>query len=244
MSRSMYYYAHKKDDNAIISKLMGLAERYPTRGFQTYYGKIRLEGIVWNRKRVLRVYRNINLKLRTKRKRRIPSRIKEKLQVPGSINDTWSIDFMSDSLANGRRFRVLNVIDDYNRESLINEAFYSIPGVRLVQQLKELITSRSKPKRIRTDNGPEFLSKVFTDFCAENGIELQYIQPGKPAQNAYIERLNRTFREDVLDAYLFGSITEVNAIAYEWQIEYNSNHPHKALNGLSPWLYAKEALVS
>ncbi|WP_164112373.1 MULTISPECIES: integrase core domain-containing protein [Sphingobacterium] len=151
---------------------------------------------------------------------------------------------MSDSLANGRRFRVLNVMDDYNRESLINEAFYSIPGVRLVQQLKELITSRSKPKRIRTDNGPEFLSKVFTNFCAENGIELQYIQPGKPAQNAYIERLNRTFREDVLDAYLFGSITEVNAIAYEWQIEYNSNHPHKALNGLSPWLYAKEALVS
>ncbi|WP_164123090.1 integrase core domain-containing protein [Sphingobacterium sp. xlx-130] len=151
---------------------------------------------------------------------------------------------MSDSLANGRRFRVLNVMDDYNRESLINEAFYSIPGVRQVQQLKELITSRSKPKRIRTDNGPEFLSKVFTNFCAENGIELHYIQPGKPAQNAYIERLNRTFREDVLDAYLFGSITEVNAIAYEWQIEYNSNHPHKALNGLSPWLYAKEALVS
>ncbi|MGJ1432064.1 integrase core domain-containing protein [Sphingobacterium spiritivorum] len=87
-------------------------------------------------------------------------------------------------------------------------------------------------------------SKVFTDFCAENGIVLQYIQPGKPAQNAYIERLNRTFREDVLDAYLFGSLTEVNAIAYEWQVDYNQNHPHTALNGLSPWLYAKESLVS
>lgn len=244
MSRSMYYYAHKKDDTVVISKLMDLSIRYPTRGFETYYGKIRLEGLVWNRKRVLRVYRNINLKLRVKRKRRLPSRIKEKLIVPGAVNQTWSIDFMSDSLANGRRFRVLNVIDDYNRESLINEAFYSIPGVRLVQKLKELLMFRPKPKRIRTDNGPEFLSKVFTDFCLAYEIELQYIQPGKPAQNAYIERLNRTFREDVLDAYLFGSIVEVNATAYEWQVDYNSNHPHKSLNGLSPWLYAKETLVS
>ncbi|MBP1165281.1 transposase InsO family protein [Chryseobacterium sp. PvR013] len=164
MSRSMYYYGYKKDDQAIISKLLDLAERYPTRGFETYYGKIRLEGLLWNRKRVLRVYRNINLKLRVKRKRRIPNRIKEKLSVPGRVNETWSIDFMSDALSNGMRFRVLNIIDDYNRESLINEAFYSIPGGRLVQRLKELITYRPKPKRIRTDNGPEFLSKVFVDF--------------------------------------------------------------------------------
>lgn len=244
MSRSMYYYDHKKDDQIVISKLMDMASRYPTRGFQTYFGKIRLEGLLWNRKRVLRVYRNIKLKLRVKRKRRIPSRIKEKLTVPGTVNETWSIDFMSDSLANGRRFRVLNVIDDYNRESLINEAFYSIPGVRLVQKLKELLLFRPKPKRIRTDNGPEFLSKVFIEFCHDKRIELQYIQPGKPAQNAYIERLNRTFREDVLDAYLFNSLTEVNALAYEWQIDYNSNHPHKSLNGLSPWLYAKNPVVS
>ncbi|MGJ1432065.1 DDE-type integrase/transposase/recombinase [Sphingobacterium spiritivorum] len=119
---------------------------------------------MWNRKIVLRVYQNINLKLRTKRKRRIPSRIKEKLIVPGSVNDTWPIDFMSDSLANGRRFRVLNVIDDYNCESLINEAFYSIPGNRLVQKLKELIMYRSKPKRIRTDNGPEFFPRSSPTF--------------------------------------------------------------------------------
>jgi len=191
-------------------------------------------------KNVLRVYRNINLKLRANRKRRIPSRIKKTLTVPNTINETWSIDFMSDALSNGRRFRVLNVIDDYNRESLINEAFYSIPGIRLVQRLKELIAHRRKPKRIRTDNGPEFLSKIFVDFYKDNDVELQYIQRGKPAQNAYIERLNRTFREDVLDAYLFGSLIEVNAIAYEWQVDYNSNHPHKSLNGLSPWLYAKE----
>lgn len=123
MSRSMYYYSHKKDNAIIINKLMDLASRYPTRVFETYYGKIRLEGLIWNRKRVLRVYRNINLKLRVKRKRRLPARIKEKLLVPGAVNETWSIDFMSDSLANGRRFRVINIIDDYNRESLLNEAY-------------------------------------------------------------------------------------------------------------------------
>ena len=179
-----------------------------------------------------------------KRKRRLPARIKERLSVPGGVNDTSSIDFMSDTLANGRRFRVINIIDDYNRESLLNEAYYSIPATRLVQKIKDALLHKAKPKRIRTDNGPEFIAKVFKDFCEEQEIEIQYIQPGKPAQNAYIEPFNRTFREDVLDTYLFESINHVNTLAYEWQIDYNSNHPHKALNGLSPWLFANEALVS
>lgn len=188
---------------------MNLSSKYPTRGFDTYFGKIRMEGFLWNRKRVLRIYSNINLKLRVKRKRRLPASIKERLFAPGAVNHTWSIDFMSDSLANGRRFRVINIIDDFNREALLNEAYYSIPATRLVQKIKEVLLHRAKPKRIRTDNGPEFISK-------EQEIEIQYIQPGKPAQNAYIERFNRTFREDVLDAYLFESINHVNALAYEW----------------------------
>ena len=104
---------------------------------------------------------------------------------------------------------------DHNREALINEAYYSIPAKRLVESLKKLIIFRSKPKRIRTDNGPEFISKIFVNFCQEQGIELQYIQPGKPAQNAYIERLNRTFREDIIDAYLFQNIQEVNTLAFD-----------------------------
>ena len=175
--------------------------------------------------------------MRRKRKRRLPSRIKEALIVPNKLNETWSIDFMSDTLENGRKFRILNVIDDFYREALINEAYYSIPAERLVNSLKQLLQYRSKPKRIRTDNGSEFLSKKFVAFCNEQEIELSFIQPGKPAQNAYIERLNRSFREDVLDAYLFKSIHEVNALAFEWQIEYNKNHPHKSLNGQSPWLF-------
>lgn len=221
----------------MIEKLSELSEKYPTRGFDTYYGKIRLEGLDWNRKRVLRIYRKLNLKLRRKRKRRLPSRVKEPLVTPVLLNDTWSVDFMSDSLENGRRFRVLNIIDDCNREALLNEASYSIPAERLVDALKRLFSYREKPKRIRVDNGPEFLSKVFTGFCSQHKIELCYIQPGKPTQNAYIERFNRTFREDVLDAYLFNSVQEVNSMAYQWQIDYNANHPHKALAGQSPWLF-------
>jgi len=144
MSRSMYYYTHKKDDQIVIDKLTDLSPRYPTRGFETYFGKIRMEGILWNSKSVLRVYRNINLKLRVKRKRRLPTRIKERLFVPGAANDTWLIDFMSDSLANGRRFQVINIIDDYNREALLNEAYYSIPATRLVQKNKRSITSSNQ----------------------------------------------------------------------------------------------------
>jgi len=240
----MYYYTSKKDDEEIIRKLSELSEKHPTRGFDTYYGKIRLEGILWNRKRVLRVYRMLNLKMRRKRKRRIPSRTKEKLEVPALLNHTWSIDFMSDTLESGRRFRVLNILDDYNRESLLNEASYSIPADRLVDALKRLFVQREKPKRIRTDNGPEFISKVFVSFCKLHSIEICYIQPGKPTQNAYIERFNRTFREDVLDAYLFGTIQEVNGKAYEWQIEYNASHPHQALNGQSPWLFMNTKMSS
>ena len=239
----MFYYSSRKNDEVVIEKLNELSERYPTRSFETYYGKIRLAGLTWNRKRVLRIYRNMNLKMRRKRKRRIPSRIKEALIVPNHLNETWSIDFMSDALENGRRFRILNVMDDFNREALINEAYYSIPAERLVNSLKQLIQYRNKPKRIRTDNGPEFLSKRFVEFCTEQQIELCYIQPGKPAQNAYVERFNRTFREDVLDAYLFKSIQEVNALAFEWQVEYNKNHPHKSLNGQSPWLFTGQTLV-
>lgn len=244
MTRSMYYYSSIRNDEAVIEKLNELSEKYPTRGFETYYGKIRLAGLNWNRKRVLRIYRMLNLKMRRKRKRRLPSRIKETLVVPNKLNETWSIDFMSDTLENGRKFRVLNVIDDFNREALINEAYYSIPAERLVNSLKQLLQYRSKPKKIRTDNGPEFLSKKFVDFCNDQQIELCYIQPGKPAQNAYIERLNRTFREDVLDAYLFKSLQEVNALAFDWQLEYNKNHPHKSLKGQSPWLFMGQTLLN
>lgn len=234
LQRSLWYYKAHKDDEEVISKLQSLAERYPTRGFDDYYGKIRNEGIVWNRKRVLRVYRSIRLSLRRKHKRRLPSRVKEPLQVPLLPNKSYSMDFMSDALTSGRKLRVLKVMDDCTRESLAAYADYSIPSEQVVEVLNQIIHERGKPEQIRVDNGPEFRSKVFTSWCDGNSIVIKYIQPGKPMQNGFIERLNRTFREDVLDAYLFDTLEEVRVLSDEWQYHYNNYHPHKSLNRKTP----------
>ena len=137
LSRSMWYYKSQRDDEEVITKLDELADRYPTRGFDQYYKHIRSEGLIWNRKRVLRVYRLMKLHLRRKRKkRRIPARVKAPLRVPQAMNRTWSMDFMSDSLESGRRFRVLNVIDDHNRGALVVEPGFSLPAERVVEHLR------------------------------------------------------------------------------------------------------------
>jgi putative transposase len=218
----------------VVLKLQQYAELYPTRGFDEYFGKIRNEGLVWNRKRVLRVYRSLEMKLRRKCKKRLPARVKEPLDQPLRINDTWSLDFMSDALTNGRRIRIFKAIDDGSRESLVAFADYSICAEKVVMQLEQIAEERGLPRQIRVDNGPEFLSKAFVLWCSKNNIIIKYIQPGKPMQNAYIERLNRLFREDVLNAYLFDSLEEVRILADKWVSEYNQLHPHKSLNGRTP----------
>jgi len=235
----MWYYRSKRDDGEVIAKLDELADRYPTRGQDQYYKQIRAEGLKWNHKRVRRVYRLMNLNKRRKRKkRRLPSRIKVPLQVPEQMNTIWSMDFMSDSLENGRRFRVLNVIDDHNRGALVVEPGFSLPAERVVEHLERAIELNGCPKAIRVDNGPEFLSAVFQDYCESNHITIKYIQPGRPMQNGYIERFNRTFREDVLDAWLFSGIREASEKFDEWKQRYNNEHLHGSLGNMSPNQYA------
>ena len=218
----------------MILKLQQYAELYPTRGFDDYFGKIRNEGLVWNRKRVLRVYRSLQMKLRRKHKKRLPARVKEPLAEPLQINHTWSLDFMSDSLTSGRRIRIFKAMDDGSRESLAAHADYSISAEKVIMILNRVAKQRGLPKQIRTDNGPEFISKTFIGWCNQNNILIKFIQPGKPMQNAYIERLNRLFREDVLNAYLFDSMEQVRILADKWMDEYNNLHPHKSLNGKTP----------
>jgi putative transposase len=218
----------------VVVKLQQYAELYPTRGFDEYFGKIRNEGLVWNRKRVLRVYRSLQMKLRRKCKKRLPARVKEPLDQPLKINDTWSLDFMSDALTNGRRIRIFKAMDDGSRESLAAFADYSICAEKVVMLLEQIARERGLPGQIRVDNGPEFLSKAFVQWCSQNNINIRYIQPGKPMQNAYIERLNRLFREDVLNAYMFDSLEQVRILADKWVSEYNQLHPHKSLNGRTP----------
>ena len=223
-----------KDDSVTEDKLNELAERYPRRGMEHYYGKIRMQGLIWNRKRVRRVYNKMGLKLRRKRRKRINRPYKEGLAQPIFPNVTWSMDFMSDGLEDGRKIRTLNIIDDYNRECLAIEIGISICSQRVTRVLDWVIELKGKPERIRTDNGPEFTSAHYMDWCEENGIEPVHIQPGKPNQNGYVERFNRTFREDVLDAYIFESISQMQMKADLWRQDYNIGHPHKALWRMSP----------
>lgn len=173
-----------------------------------------------------------------KRKRkRIPSRIKEPLVLPEKPNDTWSMDFMHDTLMNGRKFRVLNIIDDYNREALRIEAFYSIGSNLVVRILDRLALERGVPKAIRVDNGPEFISSALTEWCMDKGIRLIYIQPGKPTQNSFVERFNRSFRGDVLDANLFETLSQARVAIDEFMDDYNHERPHESLGDLSPVNY-------
>jgi len=176
--------------------------------------------------------------LKRKPKKRLPARIVQTLAVPEQRNQTWSLDFMSDALSNGRTLRTLNVIDDYNREALWIEVDTSLPAERVVRVLEQLWEWRGSPTRIRMDNGPELISQRLESWAKEKNIELLHIQPGKPAQNAYIERFNRTYREEVLDAYLFDNLQEARYITERWLEEYNSIRPHEALQGLPPRQFA------
>jgi putative transposase len=178
------------------------------------------------------------LHLKRKPKKRLPARIAQALVVPGQANQTWSLDFMSDALSNGRAFRTLHVIDDFNREALWIEVHTSLPAERVVRVLETLLLERTAPRSIRMDNGPELISQRLASWAKEKHIELLHIQPGKPAQNAYIERFNRTYREDVLDAYLFDDLEEVRNITERWLEDYNTIRPHEALPGVSPRHFA------
>ena len=232
--RSTLRRKRTKDDSETESKLLELAGKYSTRGMDYYYGKIRMQGLAWNRKRVRRVYNKLNLKLRRKHKKRINRPYSEALVQPLFSNVTWSMDFMSDSLEDGRKVRVFNVIDDYNRECLGIEVGVSISSDRVIRILEWIIELKGKPESIRTDNGPEFTSDNYKSWCKKMKITPIHIQPGKPKQNAYIERFNRTYREDVLDAYIFENINQLQIKSDLWKEEYNIGHPHQSLQRMSP----------
>jgi len=182
----------------------------------------------------------MKLNIRRRAKRRLPARIREALFIPEGPNEVWSIDFMSDALVDGRKFRVLNIIDDFNRESLAIEIDTSLPARRLIRVLEKIVARRGKPRCIRTDNGPEFISHLLQEWCESNGVKPVYIQPGNPTQNAFIERKNGTMRRGLLNAYLFYSLTEVRMMAEEWQLDYNTERPHKSLGYLSPVKFAEQ----
>lgn len=239
LSRSAFrYHGLPSEDEPIEQELYRLAEAHPRWGCAKMIDYLRNQGHPWNHKRIRRIYLALGLNLRRKPKKRLPARTAQALAVPEQSNQSWSLDFMSDSLSNGRAFRTLNILDDFNREALWIEVDTSLPAERVTRVLENLIDWRGKPQSIRMDNGPELISRRLENWAKERQIELLHIQPGKPAQNAYIERFNRTYREDILDAYLFGNLEEVRFLTEKWLEDYNSIRPHEALQGLSPRQFA------
>ena len=230
----MYYYKSQKDDTDVIEVLQDLAFKHPTYGFRKLYAYIRRSGKQWNHKRIYRVYKLLKLNRKRKGKRRLPSRVKQPLVKQEQINQSWSMDFMSDSMVGGRRFRTFNLIDDCTREVLAIEIDTSLSSKRIIRTLERVILDRGKPNIIRTDNGPEFTSKDLELWARDHEIKIQFIQPGRPMQNGYIERFNRIYRESILDAYLFFELDQVRTLTEEWMDEYNLRRPHESLGNLTP----------
>lgn len=230
------YQAKHADENAAIAdRLVRLTTAYRTRGFGLCYLHLRnVRQFDWNHKRVYRIYRLLELNLRIEPKKRLMRAVPEPLAMPDAINQTWSIDFMHDQLRDGRTFRLFNVIDDFNREGLIIEADLSPPAERVVRALDQHITWRGRPQRIRCDNGPEFIGHVMHAWAKQRHIRFDFIQPGEPQQNAYVERYNRTVRHDWLSQWLFESIEEVQESATRWLWTYNNDRPNTALGGITP----------
>lgn len=245
LSRTVFGYEPKTktEDLLIKQELLALVEENRTHGFWKLYPRLRKAGFGWNNKRVYRVYCELKLNLRKRAKKRLPSREKLPLVQPEQTNTCWSLDYMSDALIHGRRFRTMNVIDDCNREGLGIRAGFSLPAERVTEFLDEIAARRGYPCELRVDNGPENISSVMSNWAFNNNVTIKFIQPGKPAQNGYIERFNRTYREEVLNMNLFYDIEHVQAITDDWLIKYNGERPHESLGNLTPWEYSEKLNV-
>jgi len=217
--------------------LQAVAERYPRYDFPKLFQVLRRQGHPWNHKRIHRIYCLLKLNFRRKGKQRLPVRNPSPLATPEALNQSWSVDFMHDALVCGRRFRTFNVVDDFNREALSIEIDLNLPALRVVRVLDRVAASRGYPVMLRMDNGPKFISLALAEWAEKHAVKLEFIQPGKPTQNAFIERFNRTYSTEILDFYLFRTLNEVREITERWVSEYNCERPHESLNNMTPEEY-------
>ena len=236
ISETCYRYERKFDDeNAEIADwLVRLTVNRKTWGFGLCFLYLRnVKGYEWNQKRVYRIYCELELNLRIRPRKRLKRPKPDELAVPEAPNHTWSMDFMQDQLADGRKFRTLNVLDDFNREGLGIEVDFSLPAVRVVRSLNQIIEWRGAPQI--------FVSGLLKVWVETHGIHIEYIQPGKPQQNAYIERYNRTVRHEWLDQNILETIQEAQDQATKWLWTYNNDRPNMAIGGITPAMKLKTA---
>ncbi len=223
---------------AVVGRLKELASENRRYGYLRLHAMLRREGLVANRKRTYRLYTGEGLQVRTKKRRKLPRRDRIAPQAPERPMQRWSLDFVSDQLADCRRFRVLNIVDDHSRFCPGQIVDVSISGARVARHLDDLALLHGLPEEIVLDNGPEGTSRAMFDWSERTGVRLRFIEPGKPVQNAYVESFNGRLRDECLNEHLFVNLKEARQIIEEWRIDYNTNRPHSSLNGLTPTEFA------
>lgn len=242
VSRSGYRYKRimPARDRALRAALKRLAGKHPSYGCPMLHALLKAEGLVVNMKRTHRLYKEEGLQRRVKKGRKV-RRARQPMALPARVNERWSMDFVHDRVADGRRFRVFNVIDDYSRECLAQVAAVSITGRRVARCLDELLASRGRPAAIVCDNGAEFTCKAMHFWSRDNQVALNFIQPGKPTQNAFVESFNGKFRESCLNLHWFRSLDEARRLIGEWRQDYNAVRPHSSLGYQPPCVFARQA---
>ena len=241
ISRTGFRYRPKKtNDDPLRQRLKALASQYPRYGYLLLHNLLRQEGLVVNKKRTYRLYTAESLQVRTKKRKKL-NRPRLVMDMPTTVNQRWSMDFVADQLSYGRRFRILNIVDDYSRELLGQLTAFSITGLQVSRFLSQIIEQRGKPRAITCDNGTEFTSKAMFFWSREARIKLNFIQPGKPTQNAFVESLNGKFRDSCLNQHWFRSLEEARDIIGSWREHYNNERPHSSLNYLTPVAFVKKA---
>jgi len=241
ISRTGFAYKPKPaNDTRLRARLVELATQYPRYGYLMLHSLLKAEGLVHNKKRTYRLYTELELQVRTKKRKKL-TRDRQPMSSPVAANVRWSMDFVSDQLSNGRRFRTLNIVDDYSREMVGQLTDFSITGSQVARYLNQLSETRGLPDSITCDNGTEFTSKAMFFWQKETGVKLGFIQPGKPTQNAFVESLNGKFRNECLNQHWFRDIEEARNQIDEWRHHYNNERPHSALNYMSPVAFAAKA---
>jgi len=242
VSRSVVEYRPRRsDDRALREQICHWAREKPRYEYRRIHVLLRREGYAVNRTRVYRIYREERLTVRRKKRKQVAAAPRVALPVPNRPNERWSMDFMADTLADGRSFRTFNIVDDCTRECLAIETGRSIPGSRVVRVLERLRLQRGLPRAIVMDNGPEFTSRVLDQWAYHSGVELHFIQPGKPVQNAFVESFNGKFRDECLNLNWFVSLADAVTRIEAWRQDYNSHRPHSSLGDLTPEEFARRA---
>jgi putative transposase len=235
-----YYRSRAKDQSALRIRLRDLAQVRVRYGYRRLHILLRREGWKVNHKRVYRLYRQEGLSLRIKRNKKLVSAARVETPQPSAPNEVWSMDFVADGLSNGQAFRALTLVDNYSRESLAIEADFSLTGKRVVEVLEQAARHNGKPRVIKCDNGPEFISRAVDEWAYRKVVKLDFSRPGKPTDNAYIESFNGRFRQECLDQHWFASIEEARAVIEEWRKDYNQQRPHSALGNQAPGAFRKK----